>query len=181
MKTRFSPILVAALALALAACTAAGPSASTSPEPSVPPTEQPSSAPSEEPVSGEPGNGGGGGGGVDPNPGQPQLVEPVPGQLDVHPVAIEEMTYRIDGRHVVLNVTWWSGVEPCYILDSVVWEQDGPIINVSVREGHGPQDVMCIEIAVQKVTVVDLGELEPGDYSVVAIDGIAPPLTISVP
>jgi hypothetical protein len=39
---------------------------------------------------------------------------------------------------------------------------------------------MCIEIAELKATIVDLGELEPGDYSIRAGEGEAPPITVTV-
>jgi hypothetical protein len=39
---------------------------------------------------------------------------------------------------------------------------------------------MCIEIALQKVTVVDLGELDPGEYTIRASEGPAPAVTITV-
>jgi hypothetical protein len=183
MKTRFSPFVAVAFAIALAACTGGGPPASDAGATSPPPSESPSHALPDEGVSTEPtdgGGNGGGGGGVDPNPGQPKLVEPVPGQLDPHPVAIEKIDYRVEGRHVVLNVFWWSGVEPCYVLDSVAYEQDGQTIEVTVLEGHGPEDAMCIEIALQKVTIVDLGELDPGEYTIRASDGPAPAVTVTV-
>jgi predicted small lipoprotein YifL len=172
MKTRVSPFLVVALVFALAACAGGGPPASDAGGTSPPPAESPSSAPPDEPANGEPGNGGGG---VDPNPnpGNAKLVEPVPGQLDIHPVAIDRFDYRVEGRHVVLNAFWFSGVEPCTVLDSVVYEQDGETIEVTVFEGHGPGDEICIEIAIEKVTVVDLGELDPGEYTIRASEGPA--------
>jgi hypothetical protein len=173
MKTRVSPFVVVALAIALAACSGGGPPASDAGPTSPPPAESPSSAPPEEPASGEPGNGGGGGVDPNPNPGDAQVVEPVPGQLDIHPVAIDRFDYRVEGRHVVLNAFWFSGVEPCTILDSVVYEQEGQTIEVSIFEGHGPGDEICIEIAIEKVTVVDLGELDPGEYTIRASDGPA--------
>jgi hypothetical protein len=106
----------------------------------------------------------------------------VPGQLNVHPVAIEELVARVEGRHAVLNAIWVSGVEPCYVLDSVFWKLDPATgtITVSVHEGTGPGDVMCIEIAVQKAVVIDLGELAPGSYIVTASDGPAPDITFTI-
>ena len=180
MKTRVSPFVVVALAIALAACSGGGPPASDAGQTTPPPTESPSSAPPDEPSGGEPGNGGGnGGGGVDPNPnpGDPLLVEPVPGQLDIHPVAIDRFDYRVEGRHVVLNAFWFSGIEPCTVLDSVVYEQDGQTIEVTIFEGHGPGDEVCIEIAIEKVTIVDVGELDPGEYTIKASDG---PATVTI-
>jgi hypothetical protein len=140
------------------------------------PTE-PAAVSPETPVSTEPGGtDGGGGDGL----GKPKVVVPQPGATNVHPVAIERIVAKIDGRHVKLNAIWWSGIEPCTVLDSTAFKIDGSTITVSVREGTGDGDVACIEIAVQKLTVIDLGELDPGSYTIVADKGDAPPLDITV-
>jgi hypothetical protein len=136
------------------------------------------SAPPDSPVGTAPGNPGGGGDVLDP--GKPSLVLPHPGQLDAHPVAIEKLTARVDGRRVVVNASWWSGVEPCYVLDSTAVKIDGTKITVSVREGASKRDVACIEIAMHKVTVIDLGELDPGTYTIAADQGDAPPIEVTV-
>jgi hypothetical protein len=199
MKRPRASLLAVTLVVLVAACTGAGgPSGGLAGENrsqvpsdigsnpadpgSLPPDEPSSSEPGGGTNPGDPGNGGGGGGGVDPDPGQPQQVVPVPGQLDVHPVPIEELRAQVDGRHAVLNAIWTSGVEPCYVLDSVFWKLDPgtKVIDISVREGRGPGDVMCIEIAVQKATVIDLGELDPGTYTVHAADGMAPDITFTI-
>jgi hypothetical protein len=203
MKSPSTPLRTLILALLVAACSTGGPALTASPageDGSADPgrgsggATQPGdigSVPPDEPVGSEPGasdpgqggnDGAGGGGGIDPEPGQPQLVVPVPGQLDVHPVAIEELVARVEGRHAVLNAIWWSGVEPCYVLDSVFWKLDPPTatITVSLHEGSAPGDAMCIEIAVQKAVVIDLGELPPGTYTVTASDGPAPDITFTI-
>ena len=38
---------------------------------------------------------------------------------------------------------------------------------ITLREGHGPGEVACIDLAQLKATRIDLGELEPGTYTVV--------------
>jgi hypothetical protein len=129
-----------------------------------------------EPIGGAPGDPGNGAVG----PGQPQFVVPKPGQQNVHPVSIEEMEARVDGRRAVLNARWWSGIEPCTVLDSVAWKRDGKTITISVREGSGGGDLVCIDIAVYKATVIDLGELDPGEYTVVAGEGNAAPITFTI-
>jgi hypothetical protein len=199
MRPRAS-LFAVTLVVLLAACTGtAAPSGAPAENRSTVPSDagaspaDPGSLPPDEPVSGQPGGGtsdpgdpgnvgGGGGGGVNPDPGQPQQVVPVPGQLDVHPVQIEELVAQVEGRHAVLNAIWTSGVEPCYVLDSVFWKLDPgtKVVEVSVREGRGPGDQMCIEIAVQKATVIDLGELEPGTYTVHAADGMAADITFTI-
>lgn len=147
----------------------------TSPEPSAPASDTPvATAPSDGPdQSGDQG-------GNPAEPGQPRLVIPKPGQLNPHPVSIEKISARANGRHVVVNAQWWSGVEPCAVLDSTALTVDGSTITISVREGTGKGEVACIDIAVLKVTVIDLGELEPGTYRIVADDGPAEPVTITV-
>jgi hypothetical protein len=131
-----------------------------------------------DPVGSVPGNPNGGGNVIDP--GKPTFVLPKPGQLDPHPVSIEDLSARVDGHRVLVTATWWSGVEPCYVLDSAAVKIDGKTITVSVREGTGDRDQPCIEIAVHKVTVIDLGELAPGTYTIAADKGEAGPVEVTV-
>lgn len=170
----------AASLLLLASLASACVGAVASPSPTAPPSATPPSAdtspgaPPDQPITG-------GGGGAGPaEPGQPTLVLPKPGQRNIRPVSIEELTARVAGRHVVLNARWWSGVEPCNVLDSVAVKKDGSTFTVSVREGTGDENAMCIEIAMLKVTPIDLGELDPGVYTVVPSEGTAPPITVTV-
>jgi hypothetical protein len=176
--------LAVALFLTLGGCSSAAPTRPSTGSTSAPATGapgtnspgEPGSLPPKTPVSGEPSGGNGGGAG----PGKPTVVVPQPGATNVHPVAIEEIVARIDGRHVKLNAIWWSGIEPCTILDSTAFKIDGSTITVSVREGTGNGDVACIDIAIRKLTVIDLGELDPGSYTIVADKGDAPALDITV-
>jgi hypothetical protein len=167
-------------ALILAACTAAG---------GGPATGSPAASP---PASTSPG-----GAGSEPNPGSggtisppsssepsapppvPTIVVPKPGRLDVHPVGATAIEARVDGRHVTVTLTWWSGVEPCNVLDSVDIATAGSTIRLTIREGADRRDVACIEIAMLKATVVDLGELAPGTYTISA-DGDASPVQVVV-
>lgn len=170
------------LSLALAGCAS---SAAPSATPSSPPTQPPPTAVpgggSDGPSSAEPGVIGGGGGGIAPAPGQPRIVQPKPGTtVDPNPVSIETLEAQIDGRGVVILATWTSGVEPCYTLDTVTVDQAGNEFTISMTEGSADADAMCIEIAEQHATGVDLGELEPGDYRVVAKDGTAEPIEFTV-
>jgi hypothetical protein len=178
--TAARPVLLA-LALALAGCSAAAPNAP-SPSPTQP-SANPSPAsksPGEPPTPPDDGVIGGGGGGANPQPGQPTLVLPKPGQLDVHDVAIEQLTAKVAGRHVVVNAQWWSGVEPCNVLDSVAVERAGQTITISVREGSSDRAAMCIQIAMLKVTAIDLGELEPGEYMIAAATGSTAAIALKV-
>ena len=121
-----------------------------------------------------------GGGGIG-QPGVPELVVPRPGQQMVHPVGVSELAARVEGRRVVLNARWWSGIEPCSVLDSVGVERDGETITVTLFEGTSDVDAVCIAIGVEKVTVIDLGELEPGTYTVAADPGDAAAIVVEVP
>ena len=183
MTTRSASLVGLVLSIALSACSAA--SAPPAPEPTPSPgpsddTSTPGAVPPDGPIVGPPGGSGGGGGGGPIDFGKPTVVLPKPGQKNVHPVAIEQLSARVEGHHVVLNARWWSGVEPCSVLDSVAVKQDGRTITVSVREGSSDLNAACIEIAMFKVTPIDLGDLEPGDYIVAADQGPAPAITVTV-
>jgi len=109
------------------------------------------------------------------------FVVPKPGQLDVHEVPAELLEATVDGRRVVVTVTWTSGVEPCSVLDTVIVRHDGPTYTITLREGQGPGDPICIAIAETHRTQVDLGELEPGTYTIADGTGSAPPIEVVVP
>jgi hypothetical protein len=111
-----------------------------------------------------------------------QMVVPKPGQLDVHPIAAQTLSATVAGRHVTLTIDYTSGVEPCNVLDSIVVAvaADAKSFAITLREGHGPQDVACIEIAQMKRTVVDLGDLAPGTYAISDATGGAAPITVTV-
>lgn len=171
--------LVTALTLILAACSSAGASAppsSPSAAPSQPASDQPLPSDPDGSVVSPSDPGLGGGGGI----GDGKLVVPRPGTINPHPVSVQKIEPAIDGRHVTVKLTWTSGVEPCYQLDSVIVSPDGNDIAITVLEGSGQADVMCVEIAQQKSTIADLGELEPGDYTIFATDSQIPPVTITV-
>lgn len=118
---------------------------------------------------------------VDPGFGKPKLVIPRPGQHDPRPVGAASLEPAVTGHHVLVKVTWWSGVEPCNVLDSVTVERSGTNITIQLIEGTGDATAICIEIAEQKATIVDLGELDPGTYTISAGGkGDATPVTITV-
>jgi hypothetical protein len=185
MKTpRLALITGLLLATTLGACSAGAapsptPAASTTPQPSptaAPPTQVPGGIGSDGPNTGI-----GGGGGVNPDPGQANFVVPRPGTRDPHPVSIQSLQAQVDGRRVIVIATWTSGVEPCYQLDTAAVKRDANSFTVALTEGHGgAEDVACIEIAMEKSTRIDLGELEPGDYTVSAQDSPAEPITFTI-
>ena len=60
-------------------------------------------------------------------------------------------------------------------------ERSGTAITIQLIEGSGDATAICIEIAEQKATIVDLGELDPGTYTISAGGkGDATPVTITV-
>jgi hypothetical protein len=175
-----------AVALAVGACSsAAAPSAppsapAVSPSPSQLPSAGPSSGP-DDPVTqtADPGTGSGSGGSSGSGDGG-DLVIPHPGTINPHPVSIQSIVTNVDGRHVTAKLTWTSGVEPCHVLDSVVVSRDGSAIDVTVVEGAADANAICIDLAKTKSTIVDLGELEPGTYTIAATNSQIPPVSVTV-
>jgi hypothetical protein len=106
---------------------------------------------------------------VDPGDGA-QKVEPTPGMADVRPRPFDKAVVSDGGTSV--TVFFWSGVEPCYVLDHVDVAYGSGAITIKLFEGHDASagDVACIEIAVLKKVVVPLDE-PAGDRRVV--DGAA--------
>ena len=179
-RSRALGLVLAVLAVpALAACSsAAAPPASPSPShvpaASLAPSEDPDSsvgidqpAPSDDPAL------------IDP---LGQVVVPKPGQLDLRAIPAQTLSAVADGRRVTLTIDYTSGVEPCYILDSIVVAvgADTKTFAITLLEGHGPGDVVCIEIAESKRAIVDLGELPPGTYTLSDTTGGAAPITVTV-
>lgn len=177
---RLLALIVLATALTATACSS-GTAATTAPA-------SPSAAASTDPggggSSGEPGSGdlpsSADPGPVDPGMGEGKLVIPHPGQLNPHPVTAMNLEPNVDGRHVTVKLTWYSGVEPCYVLDSVKVDQAGGEIILTIIEGSSDLNTACIEIALLKATIVDLGELAPGQYTISSPGGEAQPVIITV-
>ena len=107
----------------------------------------------EEPVSSDPNDGSD----EVPNPG-PSPVEPRPGQENVRPLGWEKAKPSADGSSV--KIVFWSGVEPCYVLDRVEVEYEAEKVLITLFQGSTPseEEVACIDIALQKVTTVELEE-----------------------
>jgi hypothetical protein len=83
--------------------------------------------------------------------------------------------------HLVVRVEWTSGVEPCYTLSAVRVQRDGDTFTLQVLEGSTGKDIACIEMAMFKATLVDLGELAAGTYTITADPGDAAPLVVTIP
>ncbi len=193
---------LALVAVLLAGCTSGGaaPSASVFPGGSPDIGSAPTPVPGSSTASpGLPGGGGAdgpaSGGGSSPNPatgsggapgfadpGQPAptIVTPGSGLSGVHPVGATSIETAVNGRDLAVRVAWWSGVEPCTVLSGVDVAQDGSTFTLTVREGSAaPPDTACIDIAQYKASIVDLGELEPGTYTIAAF-GDAAPVTVTI-
>jgi hypothetical protein len=140
---------------------------------------------------GSSGSGGDPGVGIDPpvvsGPGGPApigppratIVTPKPGRLDAHPVGAGTIEASVTGRKVAVRLTWWSGVAPCSVLDSIDVARTGSAIVLTIREGADQRGVACIDLAMLKGAIVDLGELTPGSYTISA-GGEAPPVQVVV-
>jgi len=88
--------------------------------------------------------------------GRAERVRPRPGMADLRSVAWEKARQTSSGRS--LRVIYWSGVEPCNVLDHVEVRYETSRIVVTLFEGYDPEepDVACIEIALLKAVVVKL-------------------------
>ena len=162
---------VLALSMLLVACsTAAAPPASSPPVDTSPDT----------PITAPPNDGSGGG--TDPGGigGGGKLAVPKPGQLDVHDVRADELEARVDGTMIVVTATWTSGVEPCNVLDQIVVAKRENTYAITLREGHGPEDIACIAIAEIHKTEFTIPNVAPGTYTIVDATGGAAPIEVTV-
>jgi hypothetical protein len=140
-----------AVAVLLSACASAGSSPARSDE------AQPSEAPA---ASEPPGIG-------QPEPGGVELVEPQPGQQNVHPVALERMDATASGRVVSVDAYWTSGVDPCYVLDRVeVHLNDDQTVDVTIHEGTSDPDAICVMMAVAKHTIFSFEVPDTGTWTI---------------
>lgn len=171
------------LTILVAACSG-GASGSASPAaPSASQVNAPSGAPSVSPEPSTSPDPGGSTGGVPPSQpgvGQARIVTPKPGQVDVHPIAADTLSAAVDGRKVIVEIDYTTGVEPCYVLDSIVVQKGDHSFALTLRQGHEPGDAVCIQIAEMVRTFVDLGELAPGTYTITDTQQGAAPISVTV-
>lgn len=87
----------------------------------------------------------------------PQMVTPQPGMRNVRPIRWQEARL-LDNRTV--QVSYTSGVEPCYVLDHVTVDYRPSTVIITLYEGSDPSAAgkACIMIAVEKTTIVHLDE-----------------------
>jgi hypothetical protein len=202
MTASTRPGLVAGAILALAVVTAAcgggaapaTPGPTTAPSATAPVAPDPTTVPGGSADPGEGNGSGNSGGGTEPgNPGdgqpipvdpgagggimdpEPTIVSPAIGVTGIRAVGAAKLEVSVDGRKVAVRIAWWSGVEPCSALAGVAVARDGQVITLTINEGSaaGP-DVACTMQLIYKATIVDLGELEPGTYTIVSGTEAAP-------
>lgn len=109
-----------------------------------------------------------------------RIVTPQPGQLGVHPIPAESFSASVVGRTVVVEIGYASGVAPCYVLDSIRVDKGDHSFAITLRQGHGPGDTVCIQIAELVRSFVDLGSLEPGTYTITDTQQGATPISVTV-
>ena len=78
--------------------------------------------------------------------------------INVAPIPFDHVDVGADDR--TLTVFFWSGVEPCYVLDHVDVEEGPGSITITLFQGSDPQvtNVACIDIALLKKVTVQLEE-----------------------
>jgi hypothetical protein len=97
-------------------------------------------------------------GGTPPGPDEPSVSSTSPPRdVDSTPPPLVTPRPGMAGGRALL-VNWWSGVEPCQVLDRVEVQERPPEVVVTLYEGHDPAqpDVECIDIAMEKTTLVKL-------------------------
>lgn len=123
-------------------------------------------------------------GGTGPGVGQqPAIQTPTPGQFRPMAVNTWAMTPTVEGHHLRVLLTWWGGPAPCSVLDSVDVVRAGMKVTMTVMVGADPAShgqVACPAIALLLGTVVDLGELPAGTYTL-ATHGDLAPIEVTVP
>ena len=95
-------------------------------------------------------------GGVAGGGGKALVVTPK-GSRDPQPSHWEDVEIIDDDT---IKVFFWSGVEPCHVLDRVDVDYGNKKIGVTIYQGTGlnAADKPCIELAVRKAVEIDLDE-----------------------
>ncbi len=164
-------VLLAAVVIGCSSVGASG-SPSTAPSASPPPA---SASPSSGTLSAAPSSSAASG--IEPTG---TLVKPRPGQIGVHAISASSLSAAVDGHRLVVTINFWSGVEPCSILDSIQVQRGAGSYAITLREGRGPEEVVCDMLAVAKRAIVDLGDLEPGSYTISDATGGASAITVTI-
>ncbi|MFE3451354.1 hypothetical protein ACFXJ8_20760 [Nonomuraea sp. NPDC059194] len=84
----------------------------------------------------------------------PKQVKPVGDAVNTRKVPFTKA--KAKDRQVKL--VWWSGVEPCTVLDSVKVKETAKRVTITLYEGTAAkaQNVSCIMLAIEKTTTVKL-------------------------
>ena len=84
---------------------------------------------------------------------------------NVRPTAFDTAT--IGGDDTTLTIVFWSGLEPCSVLDHVDVSYAADTVTVTLFQGSDPHagDVPCIDIAVQKQVTITRTSRSPGATS----------------
>jgi ABC-type transport system substrate-binding protein len=118
------------------------------------------------------------GGGIVPDP-PGTIVTPVAGLLNIRAIGATKLEPALNGTDIAVRISWVSGVEPCSVLAGVTVARDGNTFKLTVAEGSKGEGMACIEMAMFKATIVDLGKMDPGTYTITAF-GDAPAVTVDV-
>jgi hypothetical protein len=88
----------------------------------------------------------------------PSTVSPTPGMVNVMPTTFDTATIGDDG--VTLTIRFWSGFEPCSVLDHVDVAYATDAVTVTLFQGNDPtaDNVACPDIAVLKQTTITLDQ-----------------------
>ncbi|GAA3662312.1 hypothetical protein GCM10022224_027670 [Nonomuraea antimicrobica] len=86
----------------------------------------------------------------------PEPVKPTGDAINVHKVRWTKAKPVSKGKKIQL--TWWSGVAPCTVLDRVKVTETSKKVTITLYEGTSPKarNVSCIMIAIEKTTTVTL-------------------------
>jgi hypothetical protein len=90
-----------------------------------------------------------------PAPDEDDLTQPRPGQANVRARRWESASVHADD--VTIDIRYWSGVEPCYVLDRVEVREEAARVVITLYEGSQPNfDGACTEQAVERTTRIRL-------------------------
>jgi hypothetical protein len=90
-----------------------------------------------------------------PVPDDDRLTQPRPGQDNVRARRWEKASVHDDD--VTIDIRYWSGVEPCYVLDRVEVREEAARVVITLYEGSQPGfDGACTEQAVERTTRIRL-------------------------
>ncbi len=64
--------------------------------------------------------------------------------------------YTVGADGATLTFTYYAGVEPCSVFDSIVADEGADSVRVTIYEHSGPDGVACIMIAELKSATVTL-------------------------